>query len=115
MKPFLSCLAVVLVCAAVLLPLAGCSGASGCNAAAAPTITLRNPFLIDREVPTVAGERLRYVPQPPVLAAPSWSAIQAPAYTAPSSCGPSSCTPPAYTNPCGPNGEPPQSVPALRR
>lgn len=111
MNRFLSCLAVVLVCAAVLLPLAGCSGASGCNAAAAPTITLRNPFLIDREVPTVAGERLRYVPQPPVLAAPSWSAIQAPAYTAPSSCAP----PPAYTNPCSPGGDPPQSVPALRR
>lgn len=111
MKRFLSSLAVVLVCAAVLPPLAACSGASGCNAAAAPpTLTIRSPLLIDREAPTVAGERLRYVPQPPVLAAPSWSAIQAPAYVAPNSCAP-----PAYTNPCGPNGEPPQSVPALRR
>lgn len=110
MKRFMSCLAVVLVCVLALLPLAGCSSAGGCNASAAPTLTLRSPLLIDREVPTVAGERLRYVPQPPVLAAPSWSAIQAPAYTAPSSCAP-----PAYTNPCSPNGDPPQSVPALRR
>lgn len=107
MKRFLSCLLVLLVCAAVI-PLAACAG--GCNAAGAPTLTLRNPFLVDREAPTVAGERLRYVPQPAVLAAPSWSAVQGPAYTAPNVC-----TPPAYTNPCSPNGDPPQSIPAVRR
>ena len=108
MKRFLCLVLVVFAVCAVTAPMVGC--ASGCNAAASPTFTLRNPFLIDREVPTVAGERLRYVPQPPVLAQPSWSAVQGPAITAPNVC-----TPPAYTNPCGPNGEPPQSVPALRR
>jgi hypothetical protein len=97
----------VLALVALALPLAGCAG--GCNTGA-PTLTLRNPFLLDREAATVAGERLRYVPQPAVLAAPSWSAVQGPTYVAPNVC-----TPPAYTvpNPCEPTV--PEGVPAIRR
>ncbi len=81
MKFILALLALVLVA-----PLAGCQCDSG-----SPTITVRNPFQIDREVPTVAGERLRQRTVT-VMEAPSWQAAPQPAaFAAP--CPPQNVVP----------------------
>ena len=91
----------VLALALVGCALSACNG-NACNGNASPVISLRNPFQIDREPATVAGERAR-IRYAPVMEVPAWQAIQAP-----NACGP------AFTPGGGGSGVP-ESVPAVRR